>query len=332
MANIDEMAVLQRAIAYKDISIWNNWLEEQRSSLHSRMYIADLTKADFTGANLMLADFCFVNLQDANFQRANLSGANFTETLLQRADFSNSDLRGAIFQGCLLDGANFTNVELGFNYNEKLLAEHPLTQFLAVDLSSVKKLETAIHRSYTEISISTFFFSNGNIPEVFLRGCGVPETMIAFAKSLVNSAIEYYSAFISYSSADEHFAKRLHNDLQMNGVRVWFAPKDIKIGDPLKQTIDEAVRLYDKLIIVLSEDSIHSAWVHHEFANALRKEKDYQKLVLFPIRLDESVFHTTEQWAYEMRQRHIGDFRDWTNPLKYQAAFNRLLQDLNTKR
>lgn len=178
------------------------------------------------------------------------------------------------------------------------------------------------------IGIDTLFLSGGNIPEVFLRGCGVPETMITFAKSLVGRPIQYYSAFISHSSDDEMFARRLHNDLQMNGVRVWFAPEDLKIGETIDDSIDAAIRVYDKLILVLSKNSIERAWVRKEFSKAIEKEKQ-GKTVLFPIRLDDSVFETTEQWAYDIRKRHIGDFNDWTNPLKYQSAVNRLLRDLN---
>lgn len=66
-----------------------------------------------------------------------------------------------------------------------------------------------------------------------------------------------------------------------------------------------------------------------EFSKAIEKEKQHGKTVLFPIRLDDSVFETSEQWAYDIRQRHIGDFRNWTNPLLYQNAINRLLKDLN---
>lgn len=150
-------------------------------------------------------------------------------------------------------------------------------------------------------------------------------------RPIVEAPKNYYSCFISYSSADELFARRLHNDLQMNGVRVWFAPEDLKIGDPLKPTIDEAVENYDKLILVLSENSINSAWVRHEFSGAAKKEKQQNKLVLFPIRLDDSVFETTEKWAYDIRQRQIGDFTKWDNPLIYQNAINRLLHDLNTR-
>ena len=323
MANPEHLKKLREALEKKDIQIWNQWLEQER--LDNSRFTPDLSGASLAKSNLSQVNLSRTSLVGADLSGADLSGAMLTDTILSMADLSSANMYranmpGAILFGTVLRGTTFEQTGCGY------------TILAGIDLSTTNALDTVRHSSSSTIGIDTLYLSQGNIPEVFLRGCGVPETMITFAKSLVNSAIEYYSAFISYSSADEHFAKRLHNDLQMNGVRVWFAPEDLKTGAPLKQTIEESIKLYDKLILVLSEDSIHSAWVHHEFANALRKEKDYHKLVLFPIRLDDSVFHTTEQWAYEMRQRHIGDFRDWTNPLKYQAAFNRLLKDLNTKR
>lgn len=139
----------------------------------------------------------------------------------------------------------------------------------------------------------------------------------------------YFSVFIAYSATDESFARRLYTDLEANGVDVSFAPEHLKIGDYIKPAIEENIEFYDKLLLVLSGNSINSAWVRHEFTRAVEKERKHNKLVLFPIRLDNSVFETTEQWAFDIRQRHIGDFRNWTNPLLYQNAMNRLLRDLN---
>jgi hypothetical protein len=53
-------------------------------------------------------------------------------------------------------------------------------------------------------------------------------------------------------------AKRLHADLQAEGVRCWFALEDMKIGDRIRQRIDEAIHLQDKLLLLLSEHSIES--------------------------------------------------------------------------
>ena len=94
--------------------------------------------------------------------------------------------------------------------------------------------------------------SEGKIPEAFWREAGVPDEFITYMGSLVGRAIEFYSCFISYSSKDQDFAERLHADLQAKGVRCWFAPEDVQGGRKLHEQIEQAIRLYDKLLLVLS--------------------------------------------------------------------------------
>src|SRR5436189_5614353 len=96
---------------------------------------------------------------------------------------------------------------------------------------------------------------------------------ITYIRSLAGKAIEYYSCFISYSSKDEAFAKRLYADLQSNNVRCWFAPHDLKIGDRYRDRIDESIRLYDKLLLILSKHAVTSSWVEQEVETALEKER-----------------------------------------------------------
>ena len=85
----------------------------------------------------------------------------------------------------------------------------------------------------------------------------MPETMITFAKSLVGTEIEFYSCFISYNSQDEEFCKQLAARMRDAGLRVWFAPDDIKGGKKIHEQVYEAIRYHDKLIVVLSEHSTH---------------------------------------------------------------------------
>jgi hypothetical protein len=155
------------------------------------------------------------------------------------------------------------------------------------------------------------------------------DTFIAYARSLVDKAIEYYSCFISYSSKDEDFAKRLYTDLQAKGVRCWFAPEDMKFGDRIRPRIDESIRLHDKLLLVLSEHSVASKWVEFEVEAAMDKEEEGKPPVLFPVRLNRTVMDSTTAWAAHIkRTRHIGDFTNWKNHDDYQKAFERLLRDL----
>src|SRR5437773_9205820 len=111
------------------------------------------------------------------------------------------------------------------------------------------------------------------------------------------SPIDFYSCFISYSSKDHAFAKRLYADLQSSGVRCWFAPEDLKVGDKIRPRIDESIRLHDKLMLVLSQHSITSQWVEQEVEAALSRESKENRTVLFPIRLDKAVMEIEGGWS-----------------------------------
>jgi hypothetical protein len=142
-------------------------------------------------------------------------------------------------------------------------------------------------------------------------------------------SIQYYSCFISYSSPDEIFARRLHTDLQDHGVRCWFAPHDLRPGQLIRKGVDEAIHLQDKLLLILSEHSVESGWVSYEVETALTREIQQKREILFPIRIDDTISQSTTDWARKLwDQRHIGDFRQWTDPEHYQKVFQRLLRDL----
>jgi hypothetical protein len=59
------------------------------------------------------------------------------------------------------------------------------------------------------------------------------------------------------------------------------------------------------------------------------EERSRKEVVLFPIRIDNTVISTGEPWAVKLRdQRNIGDFRRWKTPAEYQKSLDRLLRDL----
>ena len=189
-----------------------------------------------------------------------------------------------------------------------------------------------IHLGHSSIGIDTIYRSQGNIPDNFLRGAGIEDTFINYIHSLVSHPIEYHTCFISYSSKDQAFAERLYADLQNKGVHCWFAPHDMRIGDEIRPRIDESIRIHDKLLLILSESSVKSQWVKKEVETAFEKERRRKKLVLYPIKLDETVTRTRQAWAADIRrQRLVGDFTCWKDHDAYQKAFDRLLRDLKAK-
>jgi hypothetical protein len=282
------------------------------------LYGADLRKADLFWADLSRADLYGANLNSANLSRADLSEAVFTGAYLSETNLSQADLSGADLSGAIVVHATFANL----------------------DLSAVKGLDAVIHHGPSTIGVDTLYKSHGQIPEAFLRGCGVPDNVITYIGSLTGKAFEYYSCFISYSTKDEAFAQRLHADLQAKGVRCWFAPKDVAGGKKLYEQIDRAIRVHDKLLLVLSEHSIGSQWVMTEIRRTRKAELRDKRQKLFPIRLvDMDVLKEWECFdadagkdlAVEVREYFVPDFSTWKDHDAYQRAFDHLLRDLKAE-
>jgi uncharacterized protein YjbI with pentapeptide repeats len=306
---------------------------------------ADLVEAHFKTATLTNADLSNAFLEKSDFRNAELTGANLSYSRLHQADLRKANLTAAnlsytILHDTQLIDANLTRADLlGAYMNRTRLAGsiwHEAkafrTTWARVDLRHCIGLESVQHSGASTIGIDTIFLSKGEIPQAFLKGAGVPDNFIEYMASLTGAAFEYYSCFISYSSNDEEFAKRLHADLQASGVRCWFATEDMKIGDKIRPRLDEAIRIHDKLLLVLSEHSVSSDWVETEVETALARERSEKKAILFPVRLDDSVFKTSVAWASQIKDaRNIGDFTKWKDHDSYEKGFRRLLRDLKSE-
>ncbi len=341
MANEEHLAILKKGVA-----AWNKWRKQHldirpdlcegdlvgANLIRANLTVADLrgadlSRADLSGANLALAQLFGVDLVKAGLGRADLSGANLVAAELIGANLSRATLVEASLSGSKLSETNFSGATFGS------------TVFGDVDLSTARGLETVRHIGPSTIGVDTIYRSQGKIPEVFLRGAGLPDEFIAYIGSLVGRPIEFYSCFISYSGKDQEFADRLYEGLQNKGVRCWFAPHDVRAGEKLHEQIDEAIRLHDKLLLILSEHSMNSEWVKTEIFNAREREVAEKKRKLFPVRLVP--FETLYEWkcfdaktgkdlAREIAEYFIPDFANWKDHDSYQNGFERLLKDLKS--
>lgn len=281
-----------------------------------------LTSADLSRADLREAKFPNTNLTGANLSEVNLRGTDFRGAILRKVNLSNADLIGAHFHGVDFRGANFTGAAMY------------MTVIGDSDLSETQGLDLVAHHGPSTIGVDTVFRSLGRIPELFLSAIGLPDHFLTYVQSLIETAepIQFYTCFISYSSRDQTFAKQLYIDLQRRGIRCWYAPEDMKIGDKIRSRIDESIQIYDKLLLVLSDTSVSSQWVEQEVETALLKEREQGRAVLFPIRLDNSVMEVNTGWpALIKNTRHIGDFTNWGDHDAYQKAFDRLIRDLKAE-
>lgn len=348
-------------------AVLRNSIVSGATLVNSQLRGAKLSGAKLDGADLRGANLSSVELASANLSGAKLTGVNLNDSVLDGSDLGEADLRGAkIINARLvetnlrstdLQGADLTGADLsGAILNGVKLksanvskADADNTVFADVDLRKVNGLKSIRHHGRSKISISTVYRSEGEIPEVFLRGCGLRdweveatklyrsdlsrEQLVELTYKIIelrsDPLIQFNSCFISYSSADEEFAGRLYADLQNRGVRCWFAPEDMKIGDRIRNRLDDSIRLHDKLLLILSKTSVASQWIEQEVETALEKEREQGCDVLFPVRLDDAVMSLRSGWPALIRKtRHIGDFCRWDNPDEYKKALKRLLDDL----
>ncbi len=280
---------------------------------------ANLSHADMSNSTLFSADLSNANLTAANLERTVLMSATFIGSILVDANLAHAELAWTIFYSSLLSGARLTNATIF----ESVFADLELTNVIGLESCEHQGRSTIDHRTLQK---------SGPLPLSFLRGVGLPNALIEYLPSLLNQAIDHYSCFISYSTTDKDFADRLHADLQNKGVRCWFAPHDMPIGSKILDEIDAAIRLRDKVLLILSEHSIKSDWVEDEVTKAFEEEHKRGQTMLFPIRLDNAVMDTSEAWAAKLRARHIGDFRRWKDHDAYTKSFEQVLRDLTVQK
>ena len=315
MANPEHLATLKEGVQG-----WNAW------RMSNLAVIPDLSGADLCEPDLSGADLHGVDLSEADLSIADLRGADLSGAYLTRAELQGADLQGANLGGAHLQMVDLQQADLsGANLAMAILFE---TVFGDTILKDVQGLDVCNHLGPSILDHRTLANSSP-LPLPFLRGCGLPDEYIEYLPSLFNQALQFYSCFISYSTQDQAFANRLHADLQNKGVRCWFAPHDLPIGAKTWDAIDQAIRVRDKVLLVLSQAAIDSDWVEDEVNKAYAEERERKTLVLFPIRIDDSVMTTNEPWARKLRdQRNIGDFLKWDDTSGYDKSFDRVLRDL----
>jgi uncharacterized protein YjbI with pentapeptide repeats len=307
---------------------WANLSEANLRGANLRQ--ANLQGANMTGSNLRGTRLNSANLSQANISRADISSSELNRANLTGADLSGADLSNSILRDANLIGANLTGANLeGADLTDAIIGG---TLFGNVDLSNVKGLESLLHLGPSTVGIDTIYKSMGKVPVLFLRNAGVPRHLVDYIELFVDQNKKHYSCFISYSSKNEEFAFKLYEDLQAHGVSCWLATEKLKRKDRNRAIIGAAVNLHDKLILILSEDSIDSGWAENEFNHATEKEMKSGKTVLVPVSLDDAVKYTEQPWAIKMRKaRHTDDFSMWQDSDFYQEAFSYLLEELSAE-
>ncbi|MDN5204504.1 restriction endonuclease [Fulvivirgaceae bacterium BMA10] len=147
----------------------------------------------------------------------------------------------------------------------------------------------------------------------------------------------FYSCFVSYSHLDGEFAEKITSRLRESGIKVWFAPEEMKAGVKIHEQIKKAIKQFDKLLLILSPNSMKSEWVKSEIRNARKRELEEGVQVLFPISIVP--MEEIRNWEYfdsdtgrdlavEIREYLIPNFSQWKNKTSFEQEVQKVLDGL----
>jgi hypothetical protein len=345
MANQEHLKILKQGV-----EAWNKW-RKKNPKIKPELRAADLIGTKLSGADLSRASLSGASLSGANLSGADLTeaylgGANLYSASLSRASLKGADLSGAYLNDAKLSRADLFGAKLSrTDFSRAKLLE---THFAKTNLINAKNLDECYHLGPSTIDQRTFERS-GNLPNKFLRGCGLNDWQIEATK-LYNpklrpnqimdiqqrvfelrsgKPIQTTNLFISYSHADKKFVEHLEDYLEDRRVLYWRDVHDAPAG-PLEEIVIRAMRHNPAVLLILSHHSVESDWVEYEAKKARELEKESGRHVLCPVALDESwkTCNWEEKLRMQIQKYNILDFSDWQNDDNFEAKFNRLLEGL----
>lgn len=137
--------------------------------------------------------------------------------------------------------------------------------------------------------------------------------------------------FISHSSKDKRFVRKLKDDLNENSISTWFDEDQLKVGDSLLEKLEDSLEDSTHFMIILSPHSVKSQWVKYELENAI---KINQKII--PIKYQDcKIPPELKKYLYVDLSNEIveikGDIVEFTTK-GYQKQLTKLIKDLRSSK
>ncbi len=335
---------------------------------------ASLKGTTFSRTNFVGSSFVGADLAGATFDRCILIGCDFfraicsnmkffggtlEDSCLVQTDFTEAFFGGTSFENALIGWTKFNGSRLGMIRDlekvqySKLPPDTPTEVRDAMPAGEVPSfVDMAAIENTAEIYrlVSTHPVAESPPSEVltppdvltaFLSRNGVSSHFVeAFTRMLADRQIAFESVFISYSTRDQDFADFLFGQLQSAGIKAWYAPRDIEGGKTILEQVKSAIHAHDRVILILSGNSLNSGWVSNELRLAYYREREGQRRVLFPIRIVS--FDELQRWelhdadtgvdlAHHVRSYFVPDFSAWEVGKGIGQEVQRLIRALQKK-
>lgn len=184
----------------------------------------------------------------------------------------------------------------------KCIATTPENYCLALEVTVGEKVGWLITRPTSEESRNQLIVSAINLEKVDVQ------------------KESYHGVFLSHTSSDKPFVRKLKEDLESHGVEeIWIDEAEIQIGDSLTKIIEQGLEKTKFICVVLSPESIESNWVQKELEVAMNREITSGEVVVLPIIIEPCKLPTFLSGKL---------YGDCTTPEKYDSTLGKLLRRL----
>jgi TIR domain len=154
-----------------------------------------------------------------------------------------------------------------FNLDNRRHDKYQPTFFAGFECSSFndfpRKLKNAIDKS---IETKDTRQLADKLSEIFLSQNIIPfDRVNNQLKQTITSKLPTSTIFISHSSVDKPFVKRLEAELSKDkSLKFWIDENEILAGEDIQKSISKSLSSSDYLLLVISDNSTKSSWVNFE--------------------------------------------------------------------
>lgn len=125
-----------------------------------------------------------------------------------------------------------------------------------------------------------------------------------------------YDLFVSHSSKDSDFARRLARDLTDAGLKVWVDEWNIGMGESIARAIEHGLSQSRFVLLVMSPDYFQSSWTRQEWQASMSAELLTEEVKAIPI------LYRDCEIPGSLRAKQWVDFREASN---YESSKEKLL-------
>jgi hypothetical protein len=184
------------------------------------------------------------------------------------------------------------------NVVREAMLKHPLIRSIRQFIGLGNNLEDAMRKAST-VTGETNYDKSAIAPLISWANAEKALDLEVRVEVLVNEAVaakevrhaehkDERVAFISHSTKDKPFVRKLAADLVASGIKVWLDEQNILVGDSIPEKIAQGLAESDFFLIVVSENSVNSEWVRKELNSAIVHEIERRKVTVLPIKLDSA--------------------------------------------